>query len=79
MPTIGDTVSGYITINERQLLTFFNSETRTLSSPILDFHFNDRLVYLREGDRVSVILSEFTPGTTVVAGGFVMVAFNNSN
>lgn len=77
VPNVGDTVSGYITINERKLLTFFNSETRA-DGPIVNFHFNDRLVYLEKGDRVSVILSAFTPGTTVLAGGFVLVALNNS-
>lgn len=78
VPNIGDRVGGYITINGRKLLTFFNSETRT-SSPIVDFHFNDRLVYLREGDQVSVVLSGFTEGTTVLARGFVLIALNNSH
>lgn len=78
VPNIGDSVDGYITINGRKLLTFFSSETRT-ASPIVNFHFNDRLVYLRKGDQVSVILSNFTPGTTVLARGFVMVALNNSH
>lgn len=79
IPNIGDSVDGYITINERKLLTFFSSVTRTLSSPIVNFHFNDRLVYLEKGDKVSVVLSEFTPGTTVLASGFVIVALNNSH
>lgn len=78
IPDIGDTVSGYITINDRKILTFFNSETRT-DGPIVNFHFEDRLVYLERGDRVSVILSEFTPGTTILSSGFVMVALNNSS
>lgn len=77
VPNVEDVVSGYITINERKLLTFFNSETRTLG-PIVEFHFNDRLVYLEKGDKVSVVLSEFTPGTAVLSRGFVMVAYNNS-
>lgn len=77
VPNVGDTVGGFITINGRKLLTFFNSETRT-AGPIVEFHFNDRLVYLRKGDQVSVVLSQFTPGTTVLARGFVMVAYNNS-
>lgn len=79
VPNIGDTVAGYITINDKKLLTFFSSVTRTLSSPIVNFHFFDRLVYLDKGDRVSVILSQFTPGTTVLASGFVMIALNNSH
>lgn len=79
VPNIDDSVDGYITINERQLLTFFKSETRTLSSPIVEFHFNDRLVYLEKGDKVSVVLSEFPPETTIVARGFVMVVMNNSH
>lgn len=78
VPNIGDTVAGYITINGRELLTFYNSETRTALSPIVNFHFNDRLVYLQKGDRVSVVLSEFTPGTTILSRGFVLVALNNS-
>lgn len=78
VPHIGDTANGYITINERKLLTFFTTETRTVGSPIVNFHFNDRLVYLEKGDRVSVVLSEFAPGTTIIASGFVMVALNNS-
>lgn len=77
VPTPGDTVSGYITINGRKLLTFFNSETST--STIVEFHFNDRLVYLEKGDQVSVVLSDFTPGTLVLSRGFVMVALNNSS
>lgn len=77
VPNIGDTVGGFITINGRKILTFFNSETRT-ASPIVNFHFNDRLVYLRKDDIVSVVLSEFTPGTTVLARGLVIVALNNS-
>lgn len=75
--SIEDSVGGYITINGRKLLTFFNRETREDSS-IVEFHFNDRLVYLQKGDQVSVVLSEFAPGTTVLARGFVMVALNNS-
>jgi len=78
VPAIGDTVDGYITINGRKLLTFFSTETRTLSSPVMNFHFNDRIVYLEKGDKVSVVLSDFTPGTTILASGFVMVALNNS-
>jgi hypothetical protein len=78
LPNIGDSVAGYITINERKLLTFFSSETRTLS-PVVEFHFNDRLVYLEKGDKVSVVLSEFAQGATVLARGFVMVALNNSH
>lgn len=77
IPNIGDTVTGFITINGRKLLTFLETATRT-SSPIVSFHFEDRLVYLEEGDQVSVVLSSFTPGTTVLARGFVMVALNNS-
>lgn len=77
IPNIGDSVSGYITINDRKHLTFFESSTRT-NSPIVDFHFNDRLVYLEKGDRVSIVLSEFAPGTTVLSRGFVMIALNNS-
>lgn len=77
IPNIGGSVEGYITINGRQLLTFFSKETRT-ASPVVNFHFNDRLVYLKKGDKVSVVLSAFSPGTTVLARGFVMVALNNS-
>lgn len=77
VPNIGDSVDGYITINGRKLLTFFSTERRT-ASPIVNFHFNDRLVYLRKGDQVSVVLSDFAPGTAVLARGFVMVALNNS-
>ena len=79
IPNIGDSVDGYITINGRKLLTFYSRETRTTASPIVNFHFNDRLVYLRKGDQVSVVLSEFAPGTTVLSRGFVMVALNNSH
>lgn len=78
VPKIGDSVAGYITINERKLLPFFNTETRT-HSPIVDFHFNDRIVYLDKGDKVSVVLSEFAPGTTVLSRGFVLIALNNSH
>jgi hypothetical protein len=78
IPSIGDTVDAYITINERKLLTFFSTETRT-GSPIVNFHFNDRLVYLEKGDQVSVVVSAFTPGTKVLSRGFVMIALNNSN
>lgn len=78
VPNIGDTVAGYITINNRKLLTFYSQEVTTLSS-IVEFHFNDRLVYLEKGYKVSVVLSEFAPGTTVLARGFVMVALNNSH
>ena len=77
IPNIGDSVDGYITINGRKFLTFFERETRT-ASPIVNFHFNDRHVYLKKGDQVSVVLSDFAPGTTVLARGFVMVALNNS-
>lgn len=77
VPNIGDSVGGYITINGRKLLTFFSKEIRT-AGPVVNFHFNDRLVYLRKGDQVSVVLSEFAPGTTVLARGFVIVALNNS-
>lgn len=78
VPEVGDSVAGYITINEKKLLPFYNRETTTLSTTV-EFHFNDRLVYLKKGDSVSVILSEFTPGTTVLGRGFVLVAMNNSN
>lgn len=78
VPDVGDSVDGYLTINGRRLLTFYNREIRT-ASPIVNFHFNDRLVYLKKGDQVSVVLSEFAPGTTVLARGFVIVAFNNSH
>jgi hypothetical protein len=78
IPSIGDTVNGYITINGRKLLTFFESATRTAASPIVAFHFEDRLVYLKKGDQVSIVLSDFPPGTAVLARGFVMVALNNS-
>lgn len=78
VPNIGDSVDGYITINGRKLLTFYSIETRT-ASPIVNFHFGDRLVYLKKGDQVSVVLSTFTPGTVILARGFVMVALNNSN
>lgn len=77
IPNIGETVAGYITINERKLLTFFETATRT-DSPIVGFHFNDRLVYLKKGDKVSVVVSDFPQGTAVLARGFVMVALNNS-
>jgi hypothetical protein len=77
VPTVGDAVAGYIAINQRQMLTFFNREVST--TPIVNFHFNDRLVYLEKGDRVSVVLTEFAPGTLVLSRGFVMVAFNNSS
>lgn len=78
VPTIEDTVEGYITINGKKFLTFFSSETRT-AGPIVEFHFNDRLAYLKKGDEVSVIFSEFAPGTTILSRGFIMVALNNSN
>lgn len=78
VPNIGDSVGGYITINENKFLTFFNRETSTLST-LIEFHFNDRIVYLKKGDTVSVILSEFTPGTVVLSRGFSMVALNNSH
>ena len=77
IPTVGDSVEGFITINGRQLLTFYSRETRT-ASPVVNFHFNDRLVYLNRGDQISVVLSTFTPGTIILASGFVMVALNNS-
>jgi hypothetical protein len=77
VPNIGDIVEGYITINGRKLLTFYSREVRT-GSPVVDFHFDDRLVYLKKGDKVSVVLSNFAPGTTVLARGFVIVALNNS-
>ncbi len=77
VPNVGNTVAGYITINERKLLPFFSRETRTLD-PVVELHFTDRIVYLKKGDRVSVVLSEFTQGTTVLSRGFVMVALNNS-
>lgn len=70
-------VEGYITINGRELLTFFNEERPTATGNV-EFHFEDRLVYLRKGDRISVVLSDFPPGTTVLGRGFVMIAYNNS-
>lgn len=77
VPNVGDSVAGYLTINDRQLLPFFSRETRLLS-PIVELHFNDRLVYLDKGDRVSVVLTEFAPGTTILSRGFVLIALNNS-
>lgn len=77
VPNIGDSAAGYITINGRTLLTFFTRGTST-TAPIVDFHFFDRLAYLKKGDKVSVVLTEFVPGTTILACGFVMVALNNS-
>ncbi len=80
VPAVGDVVNGYITINGRRLLTFFEQEVReSVGSPVVNFHFNDRLVYLRRGDQVSVVLSSFTAGTSILASGFVIVALNNSN
>lgn len=77
VPNIGDSVDGYITINGRKLLTFYNQEVRTAANPI-EFHFGDRLVYLRKGDRISIILSQFPAGTTILARGLVLIAYNNS-
>lgn len=73
IPNIGDSVDGYITINGRKLLTFYSRETRTTANPLVNFHFNDRLVYLDKGDQVSVVLSTFVPGTFVLSRGFVMI------
>lgn len=78
LPNVGDSVAGYITINNRQLLPFYTRETRT-ADPVVELHFNDRLVYLEKGDKVSVVLTEFTPGTLVLSRGFVLVALNNSH
>lgn len=77
VPSIGDVVGGYITINERKLLPFYSNQESTTST-LVEFHFNDRQVYLKKGDRVSVVLSEFIPGTTISSRGFVLVALNNS-
>lgn len=82
-PTPGDLevgapvlVGGYITINDRKLLPFFNSEV--VLSSLTEFHFTDRYVYLNQGDRVSVILSSFPTGITIESAGFSMFAINNS-
>lgn len=75
VPAIGDTVSGYITINDRKLLPFFSSVTA--GDTVVELDINAQ-VYLRRGDRISVILSEFTPGTTVSTRTFSAVVLNNS-
>lgn len=80
LPSFADSIGGYITINKRKLLTFYTRETRTdANNPVVEVHFNDRLVYLEKGDKVSVVLSEFPAGATILARGFVLVALNNSN
>lgn len=77
VPAVGNSVAGYITINHKKFLNFYSRET-SATSTILELHFNDRYVYLKKGDKVSVVLTELTQGTTVGARGFVMIAFNNS-
>lgn len=77
VPALGNSVSGFITVNEKQLLPFFSTATSTTSTTV-DLHFNDRLVYLKEGDRVSVVLSAFSAGTTILSRGLSIIALNNS-
>ncbi len=77
VPALGDAVSGYITINGRELLTFFGTNANTLSLTG-ELRFPNRLIYLKRGDQVSVVLSAFSAGTTVGTRAFNLVALNNS-
>lgn len=77
VPNVGDSVRAIFTINGKKYSNFIEDEI-ALGSTTIPLFFDEREVYLKKGDKVSVVFVNAPPGTTISERAFKLVVINNT-